>query len=197
MNASVSHVEVAVQLRRVFGDFSCFGRLSCLIRINFKKASKSHFFHLWRRDPVLFGAGFGQEKKLLSCERHFIGCCNLLLANCMGVAASQLLCVAVAQVLGCERSIALVAVSSFATRLLANSIGVAAPPLLYVSFANRMGMVAPKLRRFVFDEMFLAFGAFHFPSKLTRNPQILLFVWLWRRDIVLEQVLAQRRAEMI
>ena len=78
MNASVSHVEVAVQLRRVFGDFSCFGRLSCLIRINFKKASKSHFFHLWRRDPVLFGAGFGQEKKLLSCERHFIAaatCC--------------------------------------------------------------------------------------------------------------------------
>lgn len=105
--------------------------------------------------------------------------------NCIGVAASQLLCVAVAQVLGCEKLIALVAVSSFATRL-ANSVGVAAPPLLYVSFANRMGMVAPKLRRFVFDEMFLAFGAFHFPSKLTRNPQILLFVWLWRRDLVLE-----------
>ena len=143
-----------------------------------------------------FRAGFGQEK-LQSCQGTSIGFCKLVLANSIGVAASQLLCVAVAQVLGCERSIALVAVSSFATRLLANSIGVAAPPLLYVSFANRMGMVAPKLRRVVFDEMFLAFGAFHFPSKLTRNPQILLFVWLWRRDIVLEQVLAQRRAEMI
>ena len=40
-----------------------------------------------------FGAGFGEEK-LLSCQRNVVGFHNLVLANC-GVAASQLLCVAV------------------------------------------------------------------------------------------------------
>jgi hypothetical protein len=45
-----------------------------------------------------FRAGFGQEK-LQSCQGTSIGFCKLVLANSIGVAASQLLCVATAHVL--------------------------------------------------------------------------------------------------
>ena len=67
-----------------------------------------------------FGAGLGQEK-LLSCQRNSTGLCTLLLANCIGVAASWLLYVFAAHVVPW----------SFANLLL----------------ANRIGMVASKLRR--------------------------------------------------
>jgi hypothetical protein len=44
-----------------------------------------------------FGAGLGQEK-LLSCQRNSTGLCTLVLANCIGVAASLLLYVFAAHV---------------------------------------------------------------------------------------------------
>ena len=140
-----------------------------------------------------FGAGFGLEK-LLSCQRRSIGFCNLVLANCIGVAASTLLCVAVAQVVLWSFA----ARWSFATRCLqkhwSGCVAVAQccccsrSSMVSCNFllANRIGLIAPKFRRWVFDDFYPFW-----------NRTFCDFLWLWRRDPVLEQVVGQRRAEMI
>ena len=130
----------------------------------------------WDIRAILFvevaeSMGITLANKLLSCQFNSVGSCQLVLAKCIGVAASQLLCVASAHVV----------LWSFATRC----------------FANRIGVHAPKLRRLVFDHVsrfwhvpFSCYVCFQIGFKIE------LF-WLWRRDPVLEQVLGQRRAEMI
>ena len=130
----------------------------------------------WDIRAILFAEvaesmGITLANKLLSCQFNSVGSCQLVLAKCIGVAASQLLCVASAHVV----------LWSFATRC----------------FANRIGVHAPKLRRLVFDHVsrfwhvpFSCYVCFQIGFKIE------LF-WLWRRDPVLEQVLGQRRAEMI
>ena len=79
-----------------FAGFSRFWRCSFSFKMPFQNAIE--ILDFWVLAPRSgCGASLGQEK-LQSCQRKFIGFCNLALANCIGMAASQLFCVAVAQV---------------------------------------------------------------------------------------------------
>ena len=89
MNASFSHVEVAVQLRRVFGDFSCFGRLSGLESIKI-----ALFSYLAPRPGFIWSRFWpGEEASVLStsfywllqpaaCKLHGSGCVTVALRCC-------------------------------------------------------------------------------------------------------------------
>ena len=126
-----------------------------------------------------FGAGFGQ-KKLLPCQRNFFGFCTLVLANCRGMAASMLLRVAVARVVlwsfvSCCLQIALEWLRHCCSLLLLRTWF----RDLFMVFCNLLlagliGMVAPKLRRWVVDD----FSRFwHFPFSFSKASTS-YFLWL-------------------
>ena len=124
----------------------------------------------------------------------------------IGMAASMLLCVSVAHVVPW----------SFATRRLQTRCGVCVTVaqccccacssmmfhgLLQLAACKSHWNGSAKVASICFWWLFLVFGAFHVPFKFAfkklQNRTFWIFLWIWRRDSILEQVLGQIRAEMI
>ena len=149
MTAWLSQVEVG-GLRQCVSLIFSFLAAFVFFLSSFQKGFKIlHFSALAPRSG--FGAGFGQEK-LLSCQRNSFGFCNLVLGNCNGVAAPQMLlqarCLQI--VLEWLHQCCSICYSAHSYMVFYNLL-----------LANCIGMVAPKLRPLVFDD-FSRFWRFPF-----------------------------------